>query len=323
LNERIRLAGGFRRWLTVDMKRFSKCSSANLGFTIRPYAVAGLQIETSPFGKNLPLILSHIQALVDNFPWVQMIVLSELCIHGANPVHAELMPGPTEKALQAAAKRHKVWLVSGSIHERVGEKIYNTASVIDCKGKVVTRYRKMFPFRPYAKGISQGTDFCVFDVPGVGRFGLSICYDIWFPETTRTLACMGAEVLIHPTMTGTIDRDVELTIIRSTAAVNQMYVLDINGSNGGGVGRSTIIGPEGDIIHEAGANTAYIPVELDLDRVTRTRERGLLGLGQPLKDFRNAPVVFEVYQPDSPLRAGLNGLGSLAMPGRPLSGAKS
>ncbi|MFT6377759.1 MAG: putative amidohydrolase [Myxococcota bacterium] len=201
---------------------------------------------------------------------------------------------------------------------REREKIYNTASVIDKTGTVVTRYRKMFPFRPYAKGVTQGTDYCLFDVPGAGRFGLSICYDIWFPETARTLACMGAEVLIHPTMTGTIDRNVELSIVRATAAVNQMYVLDINGSNGGGVGRSTIIGPEGDIIHEAGGNTAYILVVLDLDRVTRTRERGFLGLGQPLKDFRDAPIEFEVYQPDSPVRKGVDPLGPLAMPGRPL-----
>lgn len=290
---------------------------------MRPYAVAALQLETSPFGNNLNLILSHIEALVEIFPWVQMIVLSELCIHGANPVHAEAMPGPTEQALQAAAKRHKVWLISGSTHERVGEKIYNTAAVINNTGEVVLRYRKMFPFRPYAKGVTPGTDFAVFDVPGAGRFGLSICYDIWMPETSRTLACMGAEVLLHPTMTGTIDRSVELSIVRATAAVNQMYVVDVNGSNGGGVGKSTVVGPEGDVIHEAGGNTAYIPVELDLDRVTRTRERGLLGLGQPLKDFRDAPIEFEVYQPGSSLRKGLGPLGPLAMPARPLPHPKS
>jgi hypothetical protein len=96
-----------------------------------------------------------------------------------------------------------------------------------------------------------------------------------------------------------------------------MYVVDVNGSGGLGVGRSTIVGPEGDILHEAGNGTAIIPMELDLDRVSRTRERGLLGLGQPLKSFRDAPVQFDVYNPTSPLRAGLASLGPVGVAPRP------
>lgn len=69
-------------------------------------------------------------------------------------------------------------------------------SVIDPEGRVVVRYRKMFPFRPYSVDVDTGTDFVVFDVPDVGAFGLSIRYDIWFPEHARTLACMGAEVIL-------------------------------------------------------------------------------------------------------------------------------
>jgi deaminated glutathione amidase len=53
-------------------------------------------------------------------------------------------------------------------------------------------------------------------VPQVGRFGLSICYDIWFPETTRQLTSAGVEVLLHPVLTGTTDRDAELAIARAT-----------------------------------------------------------------------------------------------------------
>lgn len=280
---------------------------------MRPFAIAALQIQLSPLGKNLNLVLAHIRQTMLVFPWVQMVVLSELAVHGANPANAEPMPGPTEAKLQAVAKKLGIWLVTGSTHERAGETIYNTAAVVDPTGAVILRYRKMFPFRPYAKGVTEGTEFAVFDIPKVGRFGLSICYDIWFPETSRTLAAMGAEVLIHPTMTATADRDVELSIVRATAAVNQMYVVDVNGSGGLGVGRSTIIGPEGDIIHEAGNGTAIIPMEIDLDRVTRTRERGLLGLGQPLKSFRDAPVQFDVYNPDSPLRAGLASLGDVGV----------
>jgi len=78
-----------------------------------------------------------------------------------------------------------------------------------------------------------------------------------------------------------------------------------------------VVGPDGDIIHQAGSGTEYIPVEIDLDRVRVSRERGLLRLGQPLKSFRDAPVRFDVYDPASPLRAGIQHLGPVTKPQRP------
>src|SRR5690606_24695809 len=122
----------------------------------------------------------------------------------------------------------KIWLIPGSMFERRGDAVLNTASVISPDGEVVTRYSKMFPFMPYEAGVAAGNEFVIWSVPDVGTFGLSICYDMWFPETTRTLAARGAEVIIHPTMTGTIDRDVEHSIARATAACNQCFVIDIN-----------------------------------------------------------------------------------------------
>ena len=166
-----------------------------------------------------------------------------------------------------------MWLITGSVFERGADgKLYNTASVIDPKGQVVARYRKMFPFLPYEHGIEPGREFCVFDVPRSGRFGLSICFDMWFPETSRTLTSMGAEVLLHPVLTGTIDRDVELAMARATAAQFQSYVFDINGLLAGGVGRSCVVDPTGTVIHQAAAGEEIIPVEIDLQQVRRQRE---------------------------------------------------
>jgi predicted amidohydrolase len=81
----------------------------------------------------------------------------------------------------------------------------------------------------------------VFDVPGAGKIGIAICYDVWFPEASRTLAAMGAEVILVPTMTNTIDRDVELSIARSTAAINQCIVVDVNVGGEQGFGRSVFL----------------------------------------------------------------------------------
>src|SRR3546814_13165709 len=64
-----------------------------------------------------------------------------------------------------------------------------------------------------------------------------LCYDIWFPETMRTITSMGAEVVLHPVMTHTIDRDVDLAVAKASAAMFQCYIFDINGLAAGGNGQ--------------------------------------------------------------------------------------
>ena len=144
-------------------------------------------------------------------------------------------------------------LIPGSFFEQDGDCIYNNTSVINPAGEVVGRYRKMFPFYPYENGISAGDKFLTFDVPDVGKFGVIICYDVWFPETTRTLAAMGAEVILQPTMTTTIDRELELCILRACSAMNQCYMWSVNGVGSGGLGRSMAVSPEGRVLYEAGS----------------------------------------------------------------------
>jgi hypothetical protein len=174
----------------------------------------------------------------------------------------------------------------------------------------------MFPFQPYEIGIRPGTEFVVFDVPAVGRFGVTICYDMWFPETTRQLAALGAEVILHPTLTDTIDRDVELPIARANAAINQCYFFDVNGLGDGGTGHSIIVGPSGHVIHQAGGGPEFMPVEVDLDLVRRERQRGVRGLGQTLKSFRDRAVDFPVYMRSAPTEAYLASLGPVAKQSR-------
>ncbi|WP_420430485.1 carbon-nitrogen hydrolase family protein [Kordiimonas sp.] len=258
---------------------------------MKPFAIAGLQLAL-PHSGNLELVIKKIRQATLRYPWVQMVVLSELAICGAVIGTAEPLPSKAEDRLRALAKELGIWLVNGSLYEKKDGKVYNTTSVISDLGDVVTRYRKMYPFLPYEKGVAEGTEFCVFDVPGVGRFGVSICYDMWFPETSRALATMGAEVIIHPTLTNSIDREVECAMVRATAAQQQCFVVDINGAGEQANGRSVIAGPDGDILHQAGEMEEIIALEIDVDRVARVRERGLLGLGQPLKSFRNAGHSF-------------------------------
>lgn len=282
---------------------------------MQPWAIGGLQLALPARGDNLPRMRERLDYMMAVFPWVQMVVFSELAVRGPWIGNATVLPGPVENAFGEMARKHGIWLVNGSQFEKKDDKVYNTTSVFDPGGAVVGRYRKMFPFRPYEVGVSDGTEPLVFDVPDVGRFGVSICYDMWFPETSRQLALMGAEVILHPSMTTTLDRDVELAIARSTAAMNQCFVVDINGAGNVGNGLSVIVGPAGDVLHEAGRSEELIPLELDLDRVRRTREVGLRGLGQTLKSFRDSDARFPFYSEPAAMPF-LRSLGPLKVPDR-------
>lgn len=280
------------------------------------FTIAGVQMHALHHGDNTESMRHRIDLLMSRFPQVQMVLFSELVATGSSPHHAEPMPSDKERMFCELAAHHNIWLIPGSMFERIDDKIYNTLSVINPQGHVVCRYRKMFPFRPYEEGVEAGSEFVVFDVPEIGRFGVSICYDMWFPETTRTLAAMGAEVILHPTMTDTIDRDIELSIARTNAAINQCYFFDINGTGAMGNGRSIVVGPSGDVLHQSGIGEEIVPIEIDMQRVRRERERGLRGLGQPLKSFRDRDVDFSLYRSENGSSPFLDSLGPLAKPVR-------
>ncbi|MEO8459354.1 MAG: carbon-nitrogen hydrolase family protein [Dokdonella sp.] len=279
------------------------------------FGIAALQLAFAP-GDNIDQLIAEIASVKKRFPWVSMIVAGELCGFGANTEFAQCMPGDAESRLCRVAAEHKLWIVPGSLYEKRDGAIFNTTPVINPQGEVIARYRKVFPFQPYERGIEPGNEFVVFDVPDVGRFGISICYDMWFPETTRSLVSLGAEVILHPTMTNTIDRDVEIAIVRSSAATNQCYFVDVNVAGALGVGQSVICGPGGEVIYQAGVGREIMPFEVDFNYLQRCRERGWHGLGQPLKSFRDNAVIYPAYAAARAPSAALEALGPLELPQR-------
>ncbi len=260
-----------------------------------PFAIAGIQMHLG-HGSNVDAMRHRIDLTMHLYPWVQMVMFSELAVHGPMLHHAQPLPGSVEEEFRTMARHHKIWLINGSMYERRDGSIYNTTSIIDPQGEVIGRYSKMFPFTPLEQGVTPGTDFFVWDIEGAGRFGILNCYDIWFPETARTLTAMGAEVILHPVMTHTIDRDIDLAVSHATSAMMQSYVFDINGLGAGGNGQSAVFDPNGRKLHQADVTEQIIPVEVDFEQVRRSRERGIRGLGQMAKSFRDRPVEFPVYQ---------------------------
>ena len=280
-----------------------------------PFAIAGVQMHVSALHSNVEGMRHRLEILMARFPWTQMVLFSELAPYGPLDQFAQPFPNDALSQFQEDAHRYGIWLIPGSMFEKKPDgRIYNTSVVIDLHGQIVAKYSKMFPFKPYEQGISSGTEFCVFDVPDVGRFGLSICYDIWFPETTRQLTSQGVEVLLHPVLTGTTDRDAEIAIARATSAQFQCYVFDVNGLGAGGVGKSLVVDPTSMVLHQSGGQEDMFPIEIDLDMVRRQRETGMKGLGQVLKSFRDRQAEFSIYDRNSGADSYLHTLGPLETP---------
>lgn len=276
----------------------------------RSISVAGVQMEVVPGNNNLAKIETYLQRLKKEFPAIELVLFSELCLCGNDPQYAMPLSSQVTRQLCSLAKENRVWLIPGSFYELTPTGIYNTAIVINPEGEVVSRFRKLFPWRP-AEVCLAGNEFCVFEIPGRAKIGLCICYDQWFPEVTRQLTWMGAEIVLCPTMTATADRPQELILSQANAIANQLYFLNINGLGHGGNGQSLIVDPEGKIITQAGTQETILTAQLDMELVKTIREFGTLGECQVLKSFRECETTFPIYSQGIETGVGFSRLGAI------------
>ena len=266
----------------------------------RVLTVVAAQVRPVPFdpAATLEKFRDEVGTIRRALPDAQLYVFPELYLTGEHPFVAwpagydedpQPIPGPLTRELGRIAKRAGRWIVPGSIVERDGDDRYNTALAFAPSGRLVARYRKVFTWRPFER-YAMGTEPPpVFSIPNVGKVGLLICYDGWFPEMARSLALRGAEVIAHPTLTTTPDREEELVLARANAITNQCYVINPNAVSTIGGGRSIGVDPEGRILFVGGSGEAFFPEMLDLDRVRLVRERGTRGLNRLLRHVREAP----------------------------------
>src|SRR5262245_66619320 len=107
-----------------------------------PFAIAGVQMHVTT-QNNIAAMGHRLDLTMHLYPWVQMVMFSELACYGPLLQHAQPLPGTAEEAFQAMARHHRVWLVNGSMYERRDGKIYNTTSIINPDGEVLGRYRRV------------------------------------------------------------------------------------------------------------------------------------------------------------------------------------
>lgn len=262
----------------------------------RSLPIALVQAEPQTSGADVGEFAADATSVLRRFPGTRLIVYPELHLFGGPGEQddlAEPLTGPRAGALAELAGDLKVWLVPGTLCERAEDGgTYNTAAVFSPEGTLAAAYRKCFPWRPY-ETFRPGHEFAVFDMPGIGRAGLSICYDSWFPEVTRQLAWLGAEFVITPTKTTTSDRAQELVLSRANAIVNQIYVLSVNAA-APGVGQSLVVDPEGRVRVDAGRASEVLTDVIDLDDVTRVRTYGTAALNRMWSQFREGDPTVEL-----------------------------
>jgi predicted amidohydrolase len=113
------------------------------------------------------------------------------------PQSAEPIPGPSTERLGNAARKNRLWVVAG-LYERDGDRVYNTAVLLDREGRLAGKYRKIhLPREEWQLGVTPGHEYPVFQTD-FGTIAMEICYDIFFPETTAAFSLRGAEVIFVP-----------------------------------------------------------------------------------------------------------------------------
>jgi len=210
---------------------------------------------------------------------------------------AQAVPGPTTEILSAVAKKLKIVIVSTLFEKRAPGLYHNTAVVLDKDGSIAGKYRKMhIPDDPgfYEKYYFTPGDLGFKPIEtSIGKLGVLICWDQWFPEAARLMALAGAEVLIYPTAIGWDAQDSPeeqqrqldawITIQRSHAVANGIPVISCNrigfekapGSSQGIQfwGNSFIAGPQGEIITQANdSETKLLTCKLDSSCIERVRQ---------------------------------------------------
>ncbi len=255
-------------------------------------SVALAQVTQRQFTNDLTDYTREIEKILSGSSETQMVVYPELHLFGSDTSAkalqeiAQSLDSKFVTDLGEIAKRFGIWLIPGSIVEPAPNNgVYNTALVFNPAGELVSFYRKIFPWRP-SEPFTMGSEFSVFELPGLGRVGLNICYDIWFPEITRQLTWMGAELIVNLVRTTTPDRKQELVLVQASSIVNQVYILSINAAAPIAVGRSIVTDPDGDIVEQAlDDSNLFIYTDIDFDRVAQIRSQGTAGVNRMWEQF--------------------------------------
>lgn len=238
--------------------------------------------------RNLAAAERQVRAAADE--GAELVVLPEkwnLLASGADLARlAEPLEGPTITAARSWASGLGIHLLAGSVAERVPgrELLSNTSALIDPAGEIVAVYRKIHMFDVDVGGVAYresehelaGEEIRSAPVAEI-ELGLTVCYDLRFPELFRILALRGARLITVPSaFTAETGRAHWEVLLRARAIENQLFVVAANQTGTApphysSWGHSMIVGPWGEVLAEAGEDEGFIVAELDLGELDRVR----------------------------------------------------
>ena len=274
------------------------------------FTVAVLQLDSQDdVQKNLDTVVSFIEEAAAR--GAKLITMPESMNYVGldNAGHAEEIPGgPTFQLMSEQAKKYGVWLHCGSIYEKNPNdpRPFNSTMVIDPRGNLAAKYHKIHPFdvvipngpvNRESERICPGDEIVTVDTGEVGHLGLSICYDMRFPELCRLMADACAEVIVAPAAfnmtTGPAHWDL---LFRQRAVDNQCFTLGCapardTGASYVSYGCSIAVSPWGDVLSRLDEKPGLLVAELDLDRVKAVRTQLPLLKGRRLDVYSLKKLV--------------------------------
>lgn len=230
--------------------------------------------------ENKDAKIARMEGILDTLKGADLIVLPELWNVGFFAYdqylpQSETLDGPTFTSLQKKARELGAYLFTGSISERSGDKCYNTAGLIDREGRLLGTYRKMHLFAAERQHMEPGDMPVVLDTE-FGKVGMSICYDIRFPELFRKEVEQGAELLIN-CAAWPYPRVESWNMLHPVRAMeNQCYMLSCccaGASRGSAfIGRSMVIDPWGTVQAAGGNGETVVKSEIFPEQLAGIRE---------------------------------------------------
>jgi predicted amidohydrolase len=249
------------------------------------------QLVTDAASRGASLV-----GLPENFAYLgsdrdhRLAIAEALPLHGTDGSPERLPgPGPILSAMQALARETRVHLLLGGFPEATpaGTRIRNTSVLLGPDGGILAHYRKIHLFDVDLPGgatfresdaVEPGDTTVVSDL-GWGKLGLSVCYDLRFPELYRRLVGRGAEVLTVPSaFTAETGKDHWHVLLRARAIENLAFVVapaqaGFHGGNRRSYGHALVVDPWGVVLAEQGEGTGVAVADLDLDYLSVVRRR--------------------------------------------------
>lgn len=245
--------------------------------------VAILQLAFNP-EDNKAARISRVEGILDQVKDVDLVLLPEVWNIGyfafdQYKKESETPEGETISRLAAKAKEHGMYIYAGSFIEREGDKLYNGTALLNKKGEICGHYRKIHLFgigSEERKYLCAGDKISVSDTE-FGKIGLSICYDLRFPELHRRMAAEGAEIILSCAAWPYPRVENWLVLNQARAIENQCFYMTCGcaGTSNGKqfIGRSMAVDPWGNVVASAGDQETILKFEINPEDVRTARQQ--------------------------------------------------